>query len=138
MKQTTQTVCEAGNEPPRRRSARAKALIQSHGWPQDQACEAMGLDPAKYLPNVAAFTMPDHMPTRAEIEAITSAMRSGELVISQQSARRWEKYRAEQERMAQPEAEQRDAYELAGRIAEDDCPVPSWLYSAGPIGDEAD
>lgn len=109
----------------RAQSAKVKALVQCHGWPQDVACAAMGLNPSKYMPNVPPAVIGGHMPTPSEIESMTAGIRVGTVIVSELSAKYWREYR---EGIARAdEAELADRFHLAGRIDDDACPMPAWF-----------
>ena len=66
------------------------------------------------------------VPTPEQIQSMTEAIRSGEVVVSATSRKKWAKIRQDRE-----SSERLNRFDLAGRIAEDACKVPGWLYAAG-------
>ena len=71
-----------------------------------------------------------YIPTPAEIEARAADIRSGEVVISEASARRWRELADAWERSEATEAERLDTFTLAGELPEDVCPTPIWLIDS--------
>lgn len=104
--------------------AEASAFVK-RGIDVDEACRMVGLPRRKYWGTVGGSETIKHLPTPAEIEELTTRMRAGDRVFSAGSQQRWIR---ENEKLDSAGTDD-DRFELAGRIADDDCPVPSWLYS---------
>lgn len=109
------------------RSQFVRDLVDSHGWPFDEACDAMGIDPADYWPRVEPYTIKAYMPRQGEILAKAAAIRSGDIKLSEKSVKRWAVIRDDVDRMESSEDAQRYRFELAGQLDDDACPMPAWF-----------
>ncbi len=103
--------------------AEAKGLI-ARGLSLVDACEIVGLPTRHYTPSSLSI---EYIPTPDEILAITTGIRSGELVFTERHTRN-----IDQAEKAAEMRERRIArrIELAGMLPDDSCPVPDFLYSA--------
>ncbi|QDV41424.1 hypothetical protein Enr13x_12630 [Stieleria neptunia] len=98
----------------------------SAGMDVDEACQLVGLPRRLYRIGAAGNERITHLPTPAEIEALTIRIRAGERICTRRSQERWLKYN-EMIEAGDPDCE---SFDLAGQIAEDACTLPPWLYSA--------
>ena len=126
----------------RREQTNEVAFLIRAGWPSDQACEVVGIPQrilVRYTPGLNDAADEDdeldninepstlYVPTPEEIDTTAAAIRSGEVVISESSARRWRELADAWERSEAIEAERLDTFTLAGELPEDAAEAPSWL-----------
>lgn len=107
-------------------SAEVNTLVALHGVAPEAALEIIGLPRRRYVPTAMDA---GYLPTPEIIEAKTAAIKSGELIVNEKSVEKWEKARRGAELAKQAEAAAIE-FELAGRLPDDDCELPAWLYSA--------
>lgn len=69
-----------------------------------------------------------HLPTPEQISVLTAQIRAGQRVGTRRSQKRW---LAESSKMRDAREDAADSFDLAGRIDDDSCELPPWLYSAG-------
>ena len=99
------------------------AAFIRQGVDPDQACHLVGFPRSHYFPGINGRITVRYLPTPSEIEATTSAIRSGELDVSTGSRVRWRELADLQEFNEQ--------FDLAGGLPEDSIELPPFLYSAG-------
>lgn len=94
-------------------------LTKSAGWPHAMACELVGVDAGEVGNSEKLIS---YLPMHHEIQAMTTAMRAGTLIISRTSGNRWKQWRDDE-----PDIEV-DTEEAE----EDVCPavMPSWFRGA--------
>ncbi len=116
-----------------RRSAEVRCMVEGNGWDFAEACNEAGIDPASFhqlaLQNDRSAGVV--LPTPAEIEAITQAIRRGDIVFSHYRAEAWEAVADELNWTSKSEQEQQAAFDLAARLPEDAVVVPAWFNVAG-------
>ena len=96
------------------------AAFVRQGMDVNQACRIVGISRRAFNLDPKRSGV-GYLPTPAAISEATAAIRAGRIKVSARSAKRWQELRTTE---SQPKAI--DAFDLAGRIDDDDCQFPHW------------
>ncbi len=109
------------------KSAEVDCFVHARGFEFPAACELVGINPSNYVsgaPGVSWLPLPD------EIELIQRGIQSGEMVITDGHRR---SIRTKDRAAELRESKAMRRLELAGRLPDDSCPIPAFLYSGGAL-----
>ncbi len=112
------------------KSAEVTAFMRLHRWTLDDALKEVVLSRRHYRPTSKTIKW---LPTPTYIDRMTQAIKDGSLAFAgrQRAMDSDARHREEQAtRIARK-------LELAGRLPDDSCPVPSWLYAGGSIDEQS-